>query len=512
MKAAAAIRGRLHGPDGQVAPLMAVMIVALIGMAAIVFDIGRFFVAREQLQTAVNASALVAGQNLPNSTNAYGAAAAYSGVSSGHNPVRGYGVTVVGSPTVTFECLSHAANYTSGANPPCPGDTSNASCDPPGAQAPQPSGSTTCNAVKVTETASVSTSLAGVLPGVSSSYNVTASSIASARGGIGGALNVYVILDNTGSISSGCSATVTGISSPDRLDCAKAGVRTLLQSLWPCEATTTSCGAATANGGGQLGANVAAPVDEVGMLVFPAIKGNPPSASTLNTEVDCNSTGPFTTIYPTYVPYTYSSLAPDGGIPAADDYLGYQAVGLSSDYRPSASNTTLNWTTSQLVESVDWGQCPGSTYPGTGDKYGLNVVGGQGSYLAGAITEAQHLLNGNARTGVTNAIIVLSDGQLNAPSGFTDNKPCASAINAATAAKAAGTLVYAIAYGADGTACPDKSPGYTALQTMQAIASSSETFFNQPTAGDLTQAFQQVATDLGGSRIIPDCTVAPPGC
>ena len=47
---------------------------------------------------------------------------------------------------------------------------------------------------------------------------------------------------------------------------------------------------------------------------------------------------------------------------------------------------------------------------------------------------------------------------------------------------------------------------------MQSIATSSQTFYNQPTAGDLTPAFQQVATDLTDARIIPDCTAAPPGC
>ncbi len=47
---------------------------------------------------------------------------------------------------------------------------------------------------------------------------------------------------------------------------------------------------------------------------------------------------------------------------------------------------------------------------------------------------------------------------------------------------------------------------------LSEIASNSETFFNQPTAGDLTAAFQQVGEDLTDSRLIPDCTVAPPGC
>jgi hypothetical protein len=509
MKGAAAIRGRVRRPDGQVLAFVAVSMVVLIGMVAIVFDIGRVYVAQQQLQTAVDAAALVAGQNLPNATTSYGTAVSYSGAAGDKNAIGGYGVTS-SSPTVTFECLSYAPNYTTGTTPTCPTDTSNANCQPSGAQATQPSGATTCNAVKVTETATVNMTLAGLfLPKI----NVTASSTAAARGGSSHPLSVYVILDNTGSMSSNlCSGTVTGVSSPDRLDCAKAGVRALLQALWPCASGLASCGAATANSSG-LGANVAAPVDEVGMLVFPAISGNPPSSTILNKEVDCNASSSFAVNYPPWTAYTASSTPPNFGVPTSDQYLGYQAVGLSSDYRPSVANTTLNWTTSQLVESVDWGQCPGMTYPGAGDNYGLKDIGGLGSYLAGSITEAQHLLDVNARPGATNAIIVLSDGQLTAmtqsKNSFTDSTPCASAISAATQAKAAGTVIYAIAYGSNGTTCPNSSS--TDLQTMQGIASNSETFFNQPTSGDLTLAFQQVGTDLTNSRLIPNC-VAPATC
>ncbi|MGH3609521.1 MAG: pilus assembly protein TadG-related protein [Pseudonocardiaceae bacterium] len=501
MRGAAAIRERARRQEGQVLALMTVSLVVLIGLAALVFDIGRVYIAQQQLQNAVDAAALVAGQNLPNATSSYGAAVSYSGAAGEKNALGGYGVTS-SSPNVTFECLSHAPNYTPGATPTCPTDTSSANCHPAGAQATQPSGATTCNAVKVTEAATVTTTLASLfLP----SFTVTASSTAAARGGSSHPLNVEVILDNTGSMSSGCSGSVTGVSSPERIDCAKAGVRALLQALWPCTSSLASCGAATQNSGGQLGANVGAPVDEVGTMVFPAITGNPPAGTTLNKEVDCNQGSTFGTTYPTWTPYTYPAA-----IPAGDQYLGYQAVGLSSDYRSSVADTTLSATTSNLVESVDWGRCPGGTYPG-GDYYGLKDIGGQGSYLAGAITEAQHLLDVNARAGATNAIIVLSDGQLNKPRTFTDNSPCHSAISAATQAKAAGTAIYSIAYGSDGTACPD-STRITDLRTMTAIASSSQTFYNQPSAGGLTQAFQQAATDLTNSRLIPDCSVAPPGC
>lgn len=239
-------------------------------------------------------------------------------------------------------------------------------------------------------------------------------------------------------------------------------------------------------------------------MVFPAITGNPPSSTILNKEVDCNQNSSFAVTYPKWSSYT-------GAIPAADFYLGYQAVGLSSDYRPSVTNTTLNATTSKLVESVDWGQ-PSCTNYVSGDDYGLKDIGGQGSYLAGSITEAQHLLEVNARAGATNAIIVLSDGAMTDPITFTDGSKrstsCQDAHTAAAQAKATGTLIYSIAYGASGN-CADG--GYTAVGLMQDIASNSQTFFNQPAAGDLTQAFQQVATDLTNSRLLPDCAT-PPSC
>lgn len=508
MKIASTVRERVRREDGQVLALVTLALVVLIGLAGLGFDFGRVYVAQRALQGAVDAAALVAGQDLPNATNSYSAALSYGGANGEKNAVGGYGVSV-GTPTVSFECVSHAPNYTAASPPTCPSDTSNTNCQPTGAQPPQPSGVTTCNAVHVTETAKVNMTLLGLF---GSSVTLTATSTAAARGGVPHPIDAYVILDNTQSITDPCSSTVTGISgTPEKIDCAKAGMRALLDTLWPCSSTYSSCGAATANSGGQLGANVANPVDEVGLLVFPAISGNPPSASTLDDEIDCKATDLFSDTYPTYTPYTYSSTKSDGGIPSSDDYLGYQAVGLSSDYRSSVAATALNSTTSNIVEAVDWGQCPGGTYPG-GNFYGVKVIGGQGSYLAGAITEAQHLLDQNARAGAQNVIIVESDGQLNNPKTFTDNNPCNSAIEAATQAKAAGTLIYALAYGSNGTECPDTNYSYTDVQTMDDIASNSETFFDEPSAGDLTAAFQQIGVDLSDSRLIPDCTAAPPNC
>ncbi|HEX3802304.1 MAG TPA: pilus assembly protein TadG-related protein [Solirubrobacteraceae bacterium] len=557
------ILDRIRNETGQVLPLVALMAVVLIGFVGLAVDMGRVWVTRQQLQRAVDASALVASQDLPNTSTGYSAAVAYSGTGSA-NSVGGWGVTTT-TPSVTFECAPNGPDYTAGSSPTCLTDTSGDYCHPAGSNAPA---ATTCNAVNVTESATVKT---GLLSMFIPKFTVTASSTAAARGiGVPNPMNLFVILDTTNSMSDACSATVTGISSPhnpDKLDCAKAGVRAMLQALTPCSTSLSSCGSDVSNT-----TNVSNPIDEVGMLVFPAISldltpqttttgtgshrtttttyglGSAPQQAYLNYETDCSSSSthdpPDT--YPPYEPYTYSATATDG-IPLGDfstydnpsgdfyvdDYPGYEAVPLSSDYRSADSSTTLN-TSSSLVESVYWGQCSNGNYPG-GDYYGLKQVGGQGSYLAGAITEAQYLLSqAPARTGpngqaATNAIVILSDGEINDPKsssdgvapgeagnvGWSDNTPCEDADQAATASKSAGTLIFSIAYDSSGN-CTDTGSGgmnVAASTLMQDLASNSQDYFSQSTAGDLTTIFSEVGTQLSGdSRLIPDCTQLPPNC
>jgi hypothetical protein len=523
MKPTRGIGRRLRRQEGQALPLVAIWMVVLLGFAALVIDIGRLYVAQEQLQAAVNSAALAAGNNLPNATNAYSAAVSYSAATGDKNTMTGYGVSAA-SPTVTFECNAHAPNDTSGT---CPTDTSNTSCHPSGSANPA---SSTCNAVVVSETATVQTTFAGLfnLP----KWTISDSAIAAARGGYDPPLDVEVIMDNTQSmVSSSCSGTVTGIPSGDatQLDCAKAGVGALLQTLWPCNEVLNGCGTATANSGTELGNNVPNPVDKVGLLVFPEI-GTSPSISTLDEETNCNTTGNGLFTPPEYP--QWSSYTPPN-IPSGDQNIGYQAVSLSSDYRNSdASSSTPNYSTSPLAESIYWDPCttsegstPAGNYPANGQDpydYGLKDVGGQGTYLAGAVTEAQYLLQTNARAGAKNVIIIESDGQMNAApvdfaNGTKSETPCLDAYNAANLAKEAGTQIYAIEYGTSSTSgtCGHDSPTdiYDNPGTLMAdMATSSETYFDDPTAGNLTATFTQVGEDLTEPRLIPQCTHAAPSC
>ena len=532
MKRAAAIFGRVRRRDGQVIPLVALSMVVLIGFAALVFDIGRVYVAQQQLQAAVNSAALAAGQDLPSATAAHGAAVSYSGAPGDYNAVGGYEVGAAPA-NVTFECVSNAPDYNSGA---CPADASTPAtyC---------PSG---CNAVNVTEKATVQTTLGGVLS--LPSFTVSASATASQRVDNANPINAYVILDNTRSMGytktttadpegGDCSATVPGITAntsdqePDKLDCAKYGALALLNTLDPCDPSLpTGCPAkmtpnSAATPATELGANMtptsSAPYDEVGLLVIPALTGNPPSPATLDEEINCNPSSTFADEYPPWSDPTTPSLL------SGDAYLGYEAVGLSSDYRlqdASSATTASTWTSSNIVEALDWGECAPptpATYPaGSGtnpNAYGLKDIGGVGSYLAGAISDAQYELQQNARAGASNVIVIESDGELNPSTTFSgdptpDTTACADAYNAAEAAKAAGDTIYTIEYDSDGVCGPDSGTGSVdtfngangADLLMQDMATNLSDAHEVDGAGDLTAPFEAVGDSFGGhSTLIP---------
>jgi hypothetical protein len=576
---------RLRGDRGQVLPLIVLFAFVLLGFTGLAIDFARVWVVRQQLERAVDAAALAAGQKLPDTTTGYAQAVSYAGTGTA-NSVGGWGVTA--SPaTVTYECVSHAPDYTAGSTPTCLTDTSGANCNPTGSATPTPSGVTTCNAVKVTETATVKTSFLSLFR---KSFTISESSTAAARGGVPNPLNVVVIVDTSGSMGppdapSGdpiCTAPVAGIpstsESPDKLDCAKAGVRAMLQALEPCSTDVPA---------GSPCPNIA---DEVGLVVFPAITGTlttvtspvcsgSPQHCTTGTyglqssvnsayetdETSCPSSAPtasrdtYQDTYPPYEPYTYNSGAAAGGIPTlnfydtgsalynspnntnwqGDNFPGYEAVPLSNDFRTS-NGSLLNTTASKVVEAVDWGTCSGGAYPG-GDYYGLKDITEyanihEGSYLAGAITEAQYMLTqapyrvGVAGQAVTNAIVILSDGAMDEPQssidgvdpasngnvGWTDNTPCENAEQAAAQAKAAGTVIYSIAYDANSN-CTDSGTGgisVSGTKLMKNLATDPVAdYFDQTGAGDLTGVFSAIGTSLSGdSRLVPDCTQAPPAC
>ena len=207
------LRGRcrfLRGERGQVLPLVVLAAVVLIGFTGLAIDLGRVWVAKQQLQRAIDASTLAAGQDLPNTANALADAQAYA-ANGTRNPLSGWGVKA-GAPNITFECTSSGPDYTAGTTPSCLTDSSGDKCQPPlpsgaptgdsGANTVLPTGATTCNEVRITESATVST---GLLSLFVPNFTVTATSTAAARGqGLPNPMNIFVILDTTGSMKDGC--------------------------------------------------------------------------------------------------------------------------------------------------------------------------------------------------------------------------------------------------------------------------------------------------------------------
>ena len=447
-------QGRVHRrssrDSGQVMVIFIVMLVVLIGATAFAIDIGRVVYAQRELQNSTDAAALAGAQDLPNNT-ATTTARTYSGLSGSLNSRNDLpGVSMV-SGYPRLNCLTSTGI-------PC--------------KAPA-----NANAVVVKQTVAVPMYFARVLG--FTSMRLTATSTASAKGGIPQPLNVVLVLDTTASMNNPCSATVTGVAHPTRLDCAKAGVRALLTALWPCERSMTSCGPVT-------GGNVSNPIDMVGLMVFPGLT----STSYVSHEFDCASN------------LSSSNMAAYGSSPV------YSIMPLSSDYRTSDTGP-LNGANSNLVRAVDWGDgnsCGSSSY-------GAESPGGRGTYYAEALQGAQATLGANSRAGAQNVIVFLSDGDANASgsdisSGLRNNQ-CHQAITAAQSATGASTWVYSIAYGASTSStgsCSTDSPRISAYSTMQQIASDPSKFFNQPTAGDLTTIFNTVATDITTTRLLPDDT------
>ena len=339
------------------------MMVVLVGFGALVVDVGRIYFAQRQLQNAVDASALSAAQNMPDVYKGFNTVQNFDGVAPSKNALFGYGVTA-GGPVVTFRCSPNAPGYDP-ATSSCPADASaedqpangGTLCQPAGAQPPVPVG-VGCNAVTVSETADVKSTLAGIFG--FSDFTIKANATASApqTGSTPTPLNVEVILDTTPSMGGPpdgqpCRSAVTGINRPSvpyGIDCAKAGVRALLSGLDPCNGT---CAGNVPNPGNALGANVTDPLDEVGLVTFPALSNPANRTDEINCTRDLGNNPRNPDVeYPTPYP------------PPTQPQPGYDIIGLSSDYRTSDDPTAPLNPGSNLVQSVYWTQCPGGSLPG----------------------------------------------------------------------------------------------------------------------------------------------------
>jgi Flp pilus assembly protein TadG len=334
------LRNLCHDERAATAVVVGLMIPVLVGLAGFTIDIGHIALVQKQLQASADAAALAGGYNIPNST-AVATAKSYSAASGDKNALGG-GVTatmVTGYPVL--KCLT-----TTGVN--CAGTELSGGA----------------NAIQVQEQATVPMWFAPVL-GFASTYTLTATSTASAKGGIGEALNVMIVLDTTRSMETNTDNNCGLGANATREQCALAGVQTLLTGLNPT-------------------------LDYVGLMAFPGLQ----SSSEASQD------------------YTCGESIPSSGTQAYGNAPIYQIVGLSNNFKTSSSAKTLN-TGSNLVAAVGDAGC----------SSGVSAPGGQGTYYAEAIDAAQAALltlSSTQSPPSQNVIVFLSDGGANTTKAETD--------------------------------------------------------------------------------------------
>lgn len=494
----------LRDEKAQVLPMMAVLMIGFLGMAAIVLDVGDVYYSYHELQASSNAAALAAAEALPTSgTLALQNAKAYSSQSSEKNSFGN--LNVIGY-TATLGCVKSAV----GASVPCMSTDTGASA----------------NAIQVKQTARVPLYFAAFFG--HRSMDVTASATALASSGGAKPFNIAILVDTTASMATqdtNCVQTqgsgTTKTKYYTRLGCALNGVQGFLAGIYPCAAS--GCGADT-DGVYENS------VDKVSLFTFP----EPASNTTAANDYNCSGKNPG------IVPYTFPTVGASSYSPASGSAT-YQVTPFMSNFQSTDSYGVADGSLSTSSGSYV------SLAVGAKSGCGMADPGGEGTYYAGAIYAAQAALTAEqaaeAANDVTaqNIMIIISDGAATASSRQMVSKDsttgltlgnsgvypsyrneCAQAVTASEAATAAGTTVYTIAYGSPDSGCTTDtlSGGITSpCSTMQRMASSSATFYSDNNQSgsksscyssneqrDLASIFKNITQQLSHERLIPNST------
>jgi Flp pilus assembly protein TadG len=454
---------------GQVLPIVALLLVCLLGMVMLVVDLGDAFYSYRELQASTDAAALAGAQDLPNTT-ASATAISYSSVAGNKNVYANLpNVSMVaGYPLI--KCLSTLTAQAIPCVAPANG-----------------------NAIQVKQTVNVPMYFAKLF-GISQ-LPLTATATAAMRGAGRSPYNVAIILDSTASMNSTDSAATCNNT---RLYCATQGVQFLLSRLSPCFGSLSSCGSAS-------GGNVSNPVDEVSLYTYPGV------TSTTEAQKDYSCSGT-----PSIAKYSYPTLPT------------YQIVGFSSDYRSSDTATGLVGG-SNLVKAVGGKSgCAGmQAVGGVGTYFAGTIYQAQADLVT---AQAARPNSQNVMIILSDGDANASSGNMPGASTSTGVYPstknqCHQAITAAdlaTNASPVPTKVFSVAYGATASGCSTDSPAISPCETMRQIASSDATFYSdyKATGGSTTcisaaspaddaglaGIFTSIAGQLTLARLIPDNT------
>jgi len=493
--------------SGQMLPMIALMMMVVLGMTGLVLDVGHVYMCFRELQASADASAL-AGATAMAGASSHPLATTVSGVQAI--------ATSYASLTGSLNASSSLPNVTMVSGYPSLSCLSTFQ-----AQGLSCVGFVPYNAIKVKLRAVIPLNFAAIFGIRTMTIQATAS--AAKGGGPSRPYNIAVIVDSTGSMSSpdwNCDPS----GNTSKLMCSLQGVQVLLHHLDPCGASQPTC---TVTGG--MAANSVA---RVSIYTFPQL-----TYPSVGNDYNCGTSPPISTVY------SYPPAGAVGYYPgSSSSSTTFRVVPFQSDYRASDTATALN-TSSDLTIAVG-GQsgCAGITSP--------NDVTYNNTYYAPPMyaAEAALLAEQSSHPGSENVMIIVGDGDANTPqtSGSTVVMPSPATANATypswlgecsqavTAAQSfTSTVVYTVAYGAptaggcaydqDAAFSPGRNksayPNIQPCTELSLMATYSWDFFsdyNQSgstgycTASQsvtaLSDIFLQIAGDLTEARLISDGT------
>ena len=397
---------------GTVVILVAMGIIAFLGLGALAIDVSKVVYDQRALQDTTDLAAQAGATEIYSGSGNSATATVtsyYNAKANSYNFQQGLNVTSVtatlaavngtatgGCPTTSAQLQYYPACTTSSPNGTSAGGCANSSG---------------CNAILVTQQAKVSLAL-GEIFGIGP-VTLTAKALAVGKGGALPPLNIMLVIDNTESMNTKDpqGTTCGGIQNATRIQCALAGAQTLLSELWATQ-------------------------DQVGLMVFPGVDPNASDTSNKLTSIandgSCSSSVKSICVT-TCNPSTGKCSCTGGGGSTADIMLvpynaspSYQLVSptnsgggstnsFCSASQGSCGSSTAMSTTSPIVAAT----CQSSMSVGAtqcNSCAGEQVKGGEGTYFADAINQAQATLVATNDTGVCanfhcqNVIILLSDG------------------------------------------------------------------------------------------------------
>jgi hypothetical protein len=488
--------------SGQIIPWLVFLSILIIGAAGLTLDLGHAYICYRKLQGSTDAAALAGAYymtlngetqaEVSSEVTAYSSTPGTGANQSPNLPQANITTTsykcITDSPLVTIQCTAFNTATTGSPN----GD----------------------NVIVVTQTAVVPTYFIRVLSlfakGPPVSLTLTSTATAAMESGPPKQVNVAMIVDTTASMGNEDSDPLCNNT---QINCALAGVQTMLSYLTPCAAgyTSSSCTA----------------YDQVSIFTFP-----PFQASTASADTDCGGSSS-----PTIEPYSTPAAGATWSAPTGTATT-YQVTGFLSNYSSTNGSGGSSNSSSALIKATgkSTSSCPGMATPG-----------GDGTYYAGVIYAAQSALmyEQSLNSNTENIMIILSDGDATATSGKVVNSSggnvgnngaiypslqdqCAQAIKAAQYATNQGTIVYTVAYGAESSGCTSDATdttyptlaGVTPCQAMEQMSSgwpaNTSHFFSDSTesgevgacpsanGGSLNEIFQNLTGQFANARLLPN--------